>query len=267
MWHTRIQTTILEEDFITLTKYHNDSNSRECNQKRASLLGFEDSVKIAPGANVRLGANGALGSNVFIGLCSYVNGDVAIEDDVLIGPFCSLTSNSHLFNVEELNFRGNNLNRPIRVGRGTWLSTGVAVNPGVSIGKCNLILPSSVVTKSTEDFLIVGGNPARICGRIDQQTGQLVWLSAEKRKQQVMNGESSKSEYSDDFMGYQNWVIQANEVNEIDEVEKENSATNSRFEIETLRLKVQSLESKLEETNRTVDKLSNMLASLMKDSS
>lgn len=133
MWHTRIDSSkIEEEDFIALTKFNNDTNTREWNRKRALILGFEGhEVRIAPGANVRLGNHGKIGTNVFIGIDSYINGDVVVEDDVLVGPFCSLTSNSHLFNVEKLSFRGLNSNRPITIGQGSWLSTGVVVNPGI----------------------------------------------------------------------------------------------------------------------------------------
>lgn len=131
MWHTRISSTVDEDDFVTLTKFNNDTNTREWNRKRALILGFEQlDVRIAPGANVRLGSQGKLGTNVFIGIDSYINGDIVIENDVLIGPFCSLTSNSHLFNPETLNFRGLNSNRPIIIGQGSWLSTGVVINPG-----------------------------------------------------------------------------------------------------------------------------------------
>jgi acetyltransferase-like isoleucine patch superfamily enzyme len=276
MWHTRIQTKILEEDFITLTKYHNDSNSRECNQKRAALLGFDDDIKIAPGANVRLGENGSLGKNVFIGICSYVNGDVVIEEDVLIGPFCSLTSNSHLFNVAQRSFRGKNLNRAIRIGRGTWLSSGVAVNPGVTIGQCNLILPNSVVTKSTGDLVIVGGNPARVCGRIDKENGQLLWDNSERKNSTPNNGESKNnatSESNGELLEYRNWIAKetgtengANRAVVLENTERntDQSTMNDAEKIVALELKVQSLESKLEEMRNTIEKLSSLL---LKDSS
>lgn len=46
----------------------------------------------------------------------YVNGDVVLEDDVLIGPHCVLTSNSHKFNPERQSFRGMNENKAIVIG-------------------------------------------------------------------------------------------------------------------------------------------------------
>lgn len=72
---------------------------------------------------------------VYVGLYSYVNGDVIIEEDVLIGPHCVLTSNTHLFNVEKQNFRGKNNNKQIIVGKGSWLSSGV----------CEIVTPTEDV--------------------------------------------------------------------------------------------------------------------------
>jgi acetyltransferase-like isoleucine patch superfamily enzyme len=104
---------------------------------------------------VRLGDRGRLGRNVFVGLFSYVNGDVVLEDDVLIGPHCCLTSNTHLFNPSSGSFRGKNVNHPITIGRGSWLAAGAMVTAGTTVGKCNLICANAVVTKDTADYAIV----------------------------------------------------------------------------------------------------------------
>jgi hypothetical protein len=84
----------------------NDSNNPVDNRNRAIILGFaQEGVRIAPGANIRLGEKGQIGKNVFVGLFSYINGDVVVEDNVLIGPHVCLTSNTHLFNTENQSFQ------------------------------------------------------------------------------------------------------------------------------------------------------------------
>ena len=45
--------------------------------------------------------------------------------------------------------------------------------------KANLICASAVVTKSTEDYAIMAGVPARQVGRIDPVTGEYHWFSKE----------------------------------------------------------------------------------------
>jgi len=127
---------------------------------------------------VKTEALGKMSLSVFI-LC-YVNGDVVLEDDVLVGPFCCLTSNTHLFNTENQNFRGKNKNSPIRVGKGSWLGSGVTVTSGVKIGTANLVAANATVTKDTQDYSIIGGTPGRLIGKINPQTGDLHWFSSPK---------------------------------------------------------------------------------------
>jgi hypothetical protein len=49
-------------DWVKLTKYTCDTNDRDSNRRRALSLGFvTEDIRIAPGANVRLGEEGRLG--------------------------------------------------------------------------------------------------------------------------------------------------------------------------------------------------------------
>lgn len=174
-WDTN--TGLSKEDFIKFTKYCNDSNNPIDNRNRAVILGFtQEGTRVAPGANIRLGENGSIGKNVFVGLFSYINGDVVIEDNVLIGPHVCLTSNTHLFNTENQSFQGKNSNRPIRIGAGSWIAAGVIVTAGVTVGKSNVICANSVVTKNTPDYAIIAGTPGRVVGTIDPTTGSYNWL-------------------------------------------------------------------------------------------
>ena len=67
-----------EQTFTEHTLLANASDDCHDNAKRAQILGFTAAeVKIAPGAIVRIGEN-QIGENSFVGLYSYVNGDVHI---------------------------------------------------------------------------------------------------------------------------------------------------------------------------------------------
>ena len=70
----------------------------------------------------------------------------------------------------------------ITIGRGSWLAAGVTVTAGVKIGKANLVCANAVVTKSTPDYAIMAGVPARQIGRIDPATGEYHWFSKENAK-------------------------------------------------------------------------------------
>lgn len=173
-WQT--MTKYSQEEFTHLTEYAIMSDNSFDNENRAKILGFQESVKVAPGAIIRLKDKSAIGKNTFIGLYSYVNGVVTIGENVLIGPHCSITSNNHVFNPETQSFNGKNQMDPIHIGDGSWLASGVTVTAGTIIGKANLICANAVVTKSTEDYAIMAGTPAKKVGEIDPLTGQYHWF-------------------------------------------------------------------------------------------
>ena len=69
------------------------------------------------------------------------------------------------------------------IGEGTWIASGVTVTPGVKIGRANLICAGAVLTKSTEDYAIMAGVPAKKVGYINKDTGEYVWFSRAVREE------------------------------------------------------------------------------------
>lgn len=169
---------ISDEMFQLLTRYVNKSDNEKDNLRRAEILGFGGrNVQVAPGAIVRVPPE-LIGSNVFIGLYCYLNGQVTVGDNVLIGPHCSLPAGNHKFDPATGYFSArtnNDYDNSIVIGEGSWLATGVTVTAGVKIGRANLICANAVVTKSTPDYAIVAGIPARVVGHIDPVTGVYHW--------------------------------------------------------------------------------------------
>jgi len=169
-----------DEEFLRMTRYLSGAGDNvHDNRRRAVALGFtEPDVLIAPGAMVRMGPKGSVAQNVFIGLYSYVNGNVTIEENVLIGPGCSLTAGQHKFDPATGWFSARTEptgDESIVIGTGSWLCTNVTVTPGVRIGRANLLCAGTVVTKDTADYAIMAGIPARQIGRIDPETGDYHW--------------------------------------------------------------------------------------------
>lgn len=171
---------VFDACFALLTRYANQGDNLNDNLRRAEVLGFGGrEVKVAPGAIVRIPNKEQIGRNIFIGLYDYINGDVTIEDNTLIGPYCSLTAGNHKFDPSTGWFSGRTEgdgDESIVIGEGSWLASGVSVTAGVKIGKRNLICANSVVTKSTEDYAIMAGTPAKKVGSIDKETGQYHWI-------------------------------------------------------------------------------------------
>ena len=154
--------------FEALTRYAGESDNGPDDALRAEILGFGGrNVLIAPGAIVRVKDKKSIGSNIFIGLYTYINGDVTVEDDVLIGPHCALTAGHHKFEPATQSFSARtngDYDNSIVIGRGSWLAAGVTVTAGVKIGRANLICANAVVTCDTPDYAIMAGVPARCIG-------------------------------------------------------------------------------------------------------
>ncbi len=173
------------ERFAELTRYCNASDNSEDNARRAELLGFGGrEIQVAPGAILRIPKE-QVGRNVFFGLYTYANGNVTVGDNVLIGPHCSLAAGNHKFDPGTGWFSARTEpdgDDSIVIGTGSWLASNVTVTGGVRIGKANLVCAGAVVTKSTPDYAIMAGIPARQVGRIDPTSGEYLWSTEERKK-------------------------------------------------------------------------------------
>ena len=174
-----------DELFELFTEYCHLTNDDEHNTKRAKIIGIRSQdVQVAPGANVRIPKD-QIGSGVFIGLYDYLNGNVTIGNNVLIGPHCSILAGNHKFDPKTGWFSARTEqdgDDSVVIGDGTWIASGVTVTPGVKIGRANLICAGAVLTKSTEDYAIMAGVPAKKVGYINKDTGEYVWFSRSKNE-------------------------------------------------------------------------------------
>ena len=170
---------LTDEEFARMTRYSNYTGIED-GRRRAILMGFDKPDTIVQnGSIVRLGANGSVGENVVIALYCYINGNVTIEDNVLIGPGCAITAGHHKFDPATGWFSARtepDCDESIVIGWGSWLCANVTITGGVKIGRANLICAGAVVTKSTPDYAIMSGIPAKQAGRIDPETGEYIWF-------------------------------------------------------------------------------------------
>ena len=182
-FETMKELQIPDRDFFELTRFANWSDNGEDDLRRAQMLGFTGrKVLVAPGAIIRIPRE-QVGDNVFIGLYTYLNGNVTVGNNVLIGPHCSLPAGNHKFDPATGWFSARSEgdgDDSIVVGDGCWLASHVTVTAGVKLGRANLICAGSVVTKSTPDYAIMAGTPALQIGRIDPQSGEYIWFSEQK---------------------------------------------------------------------------------------
>jgi len=172
-----------DEEFRKFTLYCNQSNNYHDDTKRAQILGQNgEDVRISPGAIVRIKDN-QIGKKSYVGLYSYINGDIHIGENVLIGPQANIVGSNHLYSPKDDFFseRTSDVAGKVTIEDGVWLTAGVTVTPGCRIGKCALVCANSVVTKDIPAYAIAAGTPANIIGRIDPKTGEYEWFSQKKK--------------------------------------------------------------------------------------
>ncbi len=105
----------------------------------------------------------SVGDNVHLGYNSYYGqGAITIGDNVLIGPFVSVTASNHV-RGEDGHFRNAQYQeKPIVIESDVWIGAHCCILAGVTIGRGAVIAAGSVVTKNVPAGSLVGGVPAAV---------------------------------------------------------------------------------------------------------
>ena len=103
-----------------------------------------------------------VGHDVLISRGDYISGpDITIGDEVMLGPYVCVVAGNHTKLGDSYRW-GSRDDRPIRIGRGSWLGANAVVTVGVTIGTGAAVAAGAVVTKDVPDHVVVAGVPARI---------------------------------------------------------------------------------------------------------
>jgi acetyltransferase-like isoleucine patch superfamily enzyme len=106
-----------------------------------------------------------IGDRCVIGRGSHIvaHESVEIGDDVWTGPYIYITDQNHGYADPDTPIGTQfPVNRPVRIGSGSWLGAGAIVLPGANIGRNVVIAAGSVVRGTVPDHCVVAGVPARI---------------------------------------------------------------------------------------------------------
>lgn len=131
-----------------------------------SQVNIGDNIRIDRGVRI-LAANDSIiniAEGARIGLYSVLNGgdNITIGKKSLISGFVYLQTSMHGFKNREKSVQDQGyLHKPVILGDDTWLGTHSVIMPGVLLGKGVVVGSNSVVTKSIEDYKVVGGVPAK----------------------------------------------------------------------------------------------------------
>lgn len=128
-------------------------------------------LKVASYATIYNPYRLVVGDNVYIGHGSYIgDGDITLDNEVVLGPYCTITGGNHKFKNGSVRFGGYEY-KPVYIGKGTWIGAHATVLAGVKVGAGCIVAAGSVVSKDVEDFMVVGGVPAKVLSNNNPESG------------------------------------------------------------------------------------------------
>ena len=114
------------------------------------------------GKNIHVGKKFIANYNVTILDCAPVN----IGDYVMIGPNTLISAVNHP--MTPMGRRKHlAIAKPVNIGNDVWIGANVTIVPGVTIGNNVIIAAGAVVTKDVPDNTLVGGIPARVIHKLE----------------------------------------------------------------------------------------------------
>lgn len=106
----------------------------------------------------------SVGDNVYIAMNNVVfsHGIIIIEDNVMFGPSCTITSGNHTFLNGSYRY-GEPIEKPIIIMEGAWIGANCVILPGVKFPPRSVLAAGAVLTSSIDDVEgIYAGVPAKL---------------------------------------------------------------------------------------------------------
>ena len=143
--------------------------------KEAHLYGMSKSTF---GKQTQIGAHVILrratitaGDGCSINSFTCIQGNITMGDHVRIGPGVKIFASNHGHQDPDVDiYKQPHTSIGINIGDDVWVGANAVIVDGVNIGSHSIIAAGAVVTKDVGDYVIVGGNPAKVIK--DRRTGQ-----------------------------------------------------------------------------------------------
>ena len=138
-------------------------------QSKRGVLWVQPNVRFVHCERVSVGRNCAINSGTYInGL-----GNITIGDHVLIGSNVTISSGRHpIDGTTPPVFARPCEPYPITIEDDVWIGAGAVIMPGILLKRGTVVGANAVVTRSTDEYSIVAGAPARLIGNRNQKLKQ-----------------------------------------------------------------------------------------------
>lgn len=104
-----------------------------------------------------------IGNDVYVAYGCWLGGNITIEDEVLIGPYCILAPSNHTKKNGSYRF-SENTDGKICVGKGSWMGAKSLIVEGGNLSCGSVLAANSLLNKITEPNSIYAGSPAKNIG-------------------------------------------------------------------------------------------------------
>ena len=125
--------------------------------------------------------NLSIGQRSYVAAGAILRGDITIGDDSTINPYAHIAGKVVIGNGVRIAghvsiygfnhgyartdipiFQQPHTSEGITIGDGSWIGANAVIIDGVTIGRHCIVAGGAVVTKSCDDFVVIGGNPAKV---------------------------------------------------------------------------------------------------------
>lgn len=100
----------------------------------------------------------------------YAAGGLKIGKNVVIGPRVTIHTINHNYDSDlMLPYDNISFQKPVIIEDNVWIASNVTIVPGVTIGEGSVVASGSVITKNIAPLSVVGGNPAKLIKKRDEE--------------------------------------------------------------------------------------------------
>jgi acetyltransferase-like isoleucine patch superfamily enzyme len=142
-------------------------------------------MKIGKGSTLHMGARFYNPENISIGEDSIIGENAVLDgrSSLIIGNHVDIATSVMIYNAEhdvkDQNFSA--VSAPVKIEDYVFIGPRAIILPGVTVKKGAVIGAGAVVTKDVEEFLIVGGIPAKEIGKrevkdLNYKLGRAAWF-------------------------------------------------------------------------------------------